>query len=86
MHVYCLAVDSFLTVHCLLAHSEAVGVPIAFRESDEFGRGTGPIFLSEVHCVGTEEDLLSCPQLSLGIGVHKCDIGHSQDAGVHCPG
>jgi len=44
-----------------------------------FGQGTGPVFLSNVGCTGTESSLLSCSP----IGVTYCS--HSQDAGVVCP-
>ena len=47
-----------------------------------FGRGTGVILLDNVQCTGTEEDLLECP--SNAVGIHNC--GHTEDAGVYCPG
>ena len=49
----------------------------------QFGGGTGPIFLDQLHCSGTESSLLQCNQLT-GLGLHSCD--HSQDAGVRCSG
>ena len=45
-----------------------------------FERGTGSILLDDVHCNGTEDDLLKCP--NYGFGVHDC--GHYEDAGVSC--
>ena len=47
-----------------------------------FGPGTGPTFLDNVQCDGSEEVLLSC--LSNGIGKENCN--HAADAGVRCPG
>lgn len=52
-----------------------------------FGGGTGPVFLDEVQCVGTENELLSC--LNAGIGHHKCGEGleaHKFDVGIVCAG
>ena len=45
-----------------------------------FGQGTGPIFLDNVQCTGTEETLISCQLLTN----HNC--GHFEDAGVTCQG
>ena len=48
--------------------------------SARFGQGTGPIWLDDVFCTGSESELLDCS--NNGIGVHNCD--HSQDASVRC--
>ena len=55
---------------------------VAYREP-RFGPGSGPIFLDEVHCSGTEMSLLECDMFA-PVGVHMCV--HSQDVGVHCEG
>ena len=54
----------------------------AFSTAD-FGEGTGPIFIDELHCSGMESDLLDCPSFQ-PVGLHHCD--HTMDAGVKCIG
>ena len=45
--------------------------------------GSGPIFLDQVNCIGSESNILHCDMFS-PIGAHMCD--HTQDAGVQCEG
>ena len=45
-----------------------------------FGQGNGSILLDDVACDGTEQFLVNCTYTSN----HNC--GHSEDAGVTCPG
>ncbi len=47
--------------------------------------GQGPIFLSNLNCVGTESNLLACSRQENQLeGVHNCD--HSQDVVIKCAG
>ena len=46
----------------------------------EFGEGSGPIQLDDLHCVGNESALTNCS--ARPIKEHNCD--HSEDAGVRC--
>ncbi|XP_027138437.1 deleted in malignant brain tumors 1 protein-like [Larimichthys crocea] len=50
--------------------------------TEYFGEGTGPIWLDEVMCAGSESKLTECSHQE--IGSHNCD--HQEDAGVVCEG
>ena len=49
----------------------------AYR-SAYYGQGTGPIWLSNVSCIGIESNIADCGQF----GVTNCT--HSADSGVYC--
>ena len=50
-----------------------------------FGSGDGPIFLSDLNCVGNEMSLLDCRrQDNLPVGLQHCD--HSKDVYIRCLG
>ena len=55
---------------------------VAFRGA-QFNRGTGPIFLDQLFCSGSETSVLECMQ-HIPLGLSTCK--HSQDAGVRCIG
>ena len=57
--------------------------PLRGSRAAAFGSGSGPIFLSQLDCLGDEASLLDCPTFSPP-GLHDCD--HTQDAGVRCIG
>ena len=54
---------------------------VSFRNA-HFGRGVGPIYLDNVDCSGSENNLFNCSNSS----VVSCASGHSEDAGVRCQG
>lgn len=47
-----------------------------------FGRGTGPVLLTNVQCAGHEDHIDSCGSS----GWFNANCGHSDDAGVSCNG
>ena len=47
-----------------------------------FGAGTGPIWLDDILCTGSEKALSECPHDSSG----NNSCSHNQDAGVRCTG
>ena len=48
-----------------------------------FGQGSGPIWLNNVVCIGSESTLASCGHLGINI-TRSCS--HREDAGVRCYG
>ena len=58
------------------------GTAVNAPRSAHFGQGSGPIFLDDVACSGSEGRLSFCQHA--GFGTHNC--GHSKDAGVVCSG
>ena len=51
---------------------------------ESYGAGTGPIYLSELNCHGSEATLLDCGTFADATGIHDCN--HKEDIGVHCQG
>ena len=49
-----------------------------------FGAGTGPIYLDDVGCRGSENRLIDCSHVPYRYV--RCLHGHLEDAGVRCQG
>ncbi|XP_049341163.1 deleted in malignant brain tumors 1 protein-like isoform X15 [Astyanax mexicanus] len=58
------------------------GEAVDTYQESYFGSASGPIWMDNVHCSGSESTLRNCE--SAGWGKHNCD--HSKDAGVICSG
>ncbi|NXG63228.1 DMBT1 protein, partial [Hemiprocne comata] len=58
------------------------GEAISAYGAAHFGQGSGPIWLDNVQCGGTEAALTQCPARPWG--VNNCD--HTEDASVVCTG
>ena len=54
------------------------------HQSSSFGEGTGPIFIQQTHCSGSESSLLDCRRDTIPITYANCN--HFHDAGVTCEG
>ena len=52
---------------------------VAFTNA-HFGAGNGTIYLDNVGCTGSENNLIDCPRSS----TVSCTSGHTEDAGVRC--
>lgn len=58
------------------------GVPLKAHVRAHYGRGSGPIWLDDINCDGTENALSECRANEWG--VNNCH--HGEDAGVECAG
>ncbi|KAI8496684.1 hypothetical protein Bbelb_253390 [Branchiostoma belcheri] len=62
----------------MLGYPNVYGV----RFNAYFGRGTGPIYIEDLQCDGTESSLFNCSHK--GWRVHDCRPWHHEDVGVVC--
>lgn len=71
--------DDFWDIRDARVACRQLGFIDAVRPAD-FGSGTGPIYLDDLACTGSETRLEDCTHN--GVGIHNCY--HFEDAGVVC--
>ena len=59
-----------------------LGVTVITTTTSVYGLGSGPIFVSNLGCSGTEATLLECSHIALSL--EYCT--HDRDVGVRCEG
>ena len=64
----------------VVCHELGYGIATAALHHAFYGRGNGPIWLSNLYCIGTEWNIANCSHG--GWGTHHC--GHYEDASVNC--
>ena len=68
------------TAHCTLhTHAQSGGVPY---NDGYFGRSSGPVYLSNVQCLGAETTLTGCSHDP--IPAFSLDCYYTTDVGVSC--
>ena len=78
--IYHSSVPLFSFVFCLSFPLPLPGLTIL---SSGYFVGSGPIFLDQLACSGTEQSLLSCSS-GRPVGLHQCN--HTMDIGLKCQG
>ena len=48
-----------------------------------YGRGSGPVYLDNINCVGSEDAVINCTRQSFGTVNANCRT-HHEDASVNC--
>uniref|UniRef100_A0A672RTV0 Soluble scavenger receptor cysteine-rich domain-containing protein SSC5D n=1 Tax=Sinocyclocheilus grahami TaxID=75366 RepID=A0A672RTV0_SINGR len=69
-----------LTDAAVVCREMGCGNAIEAKSAAYFGQGSGPIWMDDVNCTGTESSLMNCR--TGGWGTHNCH--HSHDSGVIC--
>ena len=70
-----------LSYDCLWFH--CYQGPISYSNSF-YGNTSGPIWIDNVRCTGSESSILNCTHNGIGVLASSCD--HLDESGVECPG
>ena len=84
--VYCIQKSILMYVYDFLDFSTHSVGAVGYRDS-RYGWGTGPVYLDDVRCRGSEKSILDC---STGNRLYFGDVypackNHATDASVYCP-
>ena len=69
---------SYKRMKCMIINNVLLLAGMAAYSSAQFGEGSGPIFMDNVACSGSESRLLDCSYDNI------TDDTHLEDAGVQC--
>ena len=75
---------SAANVSCRMLGYPAARHAYSHTSEHDYGRGSGPIWLSSLACTGNEVSLSECSHREWGNIPSSCD--HSRDVGVECKG
>lgn len=74
LHLHCMAIIIIIIIGASATTTTTAST---------FGLGSGPVFLSDVHCTGSEATLLDCRHTAIALGSY---CTHNRDVGVRCEG
>ena len=80
----CTHVTTTVHTQCIQIHQRSTHHISGAEVVDLLEVGTGPVFLEELNCDGSELTLLECAEKAGPIRAHPCI--HTSDVGLSCQG